>query len=217
MTPAGFHQFLTDLLVEESIVHFNPPMARRVAGHSTHVAWPNQQAGPRLEVPEYSIREYIAELQSSNYTCLLPNAALIQIEYTWHRGEVTRHRYCYLPAPFDLGEEAVQPEEIEHLIDLAGTVALADVRLKTKLRFEFDVDQMAPNHPASHLHIHYPSCRIPVKSSIGVHSFFRFIFKYFCHDFYATSHVLSRRRNDGGGDRLSDDERNEAHVFWQIQ
>ena len=215
MTPNAFRIFLTDLLKEESIVTFTPPAVSQSADRSTIVAWPNRRSlTTQKQITEYSLEEYLADLTENNYTCLLPNAALIQIEYRWQGGNLRYHRYCYIPAPFELNGQSVQPDEIEQLIDLASGLNAGDVRLRTKLRFEFDESQVAIDHPRSHLHIHYPNCRIPVKSSIGVHSFFQFVYRYFCSNQFSSSRVLSRRRNDGGADYLSEDERRREHITW---
>src|SRR5258707_193750 len=139
MTPAAYQQFLTELLGEESIVYFTPPVVQHSADRSTIIAWPDQRSlAARKQVSEYSVQEYLADLQENNYTCLLPNAALLQIEYKWKHGAVQYHRYCYIPAPFDLGGESVRPEEMENLVDFASNLTVDDIRLKTKLRFEFD-------------------------------------------------------------------------------
>jgi hypothetical protein len=213
MTPAAYRQFLIQLLAEESIVHFTEPSVRRSADGSCSIGWPNRRAlAAQKLLTEYSIQEYVTDLQDNNYSCLLPDAAFLQIEYRLETASLSYHRYCYVPAPFDLGEEIVRPDEIENVIDRAASINTSDVRLKTKLRFEFDEMQTTPEHPKSHLHVHCPACRIPVKSFIGVHSFFRFIYKHFYPEYFALSRVLRRRRNDGGGDLLSDQERSDAHV-----
>lgn len=216
MTPSAYQRFLTDLLEEESIVYFTPPIVQSAADRSIIIAWPDQRPLEfQKQIAEHTVQEYFSDLKENNYTCLLPNGSLLQIEYKWRSGAVQYHRYCYIPAPFDLGGETVRPEEIESLIDLAGSLSADAIRLRTKLRFEFDVEQAARNHPKSHLHIHYPECRIPVRSSLGVHSFFRFIYRYFCSDQFLNSRILERRRNDGGVDALSNSERLDAHVFWR--
>jgi hypothetical protein len=215
MTPAAYHTFLTALLEEESIVYFTPPRVQNAADHSIIVAWPGQRPMQAQQLlTENTIHEYVADLSENNYSCLLTNGGLVQIEYKWKGGAVRYHRYCYIPPPFDLGEETVRPEDMESLIDLAAGISAADLRFRSKLRFEFDELQAAVNHPRSHLHICYPECRIPVKSSIGVHSFFRFIYMHFCADRFEQSHILAHRRNDGGGDCLTAENRLDAHIFW---
>jgi hypothetical protein len=216
MTPAAYTQFLVDLLAEESVVFFNPPSVQRAADRGTIIAWPNQRPlGAQRQIIESTVQEYIADVRENNYTCLLPNAAIIQIEYKLRDGVVQYHRYCYMPAPFDITEQ-VSPEEIENLIDLASNLASRDIRLRAKLRFEFDASQVMADHPRSHLHIHFPECRVPVKSYIGVHSFFRFVYRHFCYDRFSASRTLAARRDDSGNDLLSPEERLDAHIFWNV-
>jgi hypothetical protein len=217
MTPAAYSVFLRALLEEESIVYFNPPTAIAAADGSTLITWANRRAlTAQKAIPEYSVAEYVSDLVENNYSCILPNAGLLQIEYKVKNEELLYHRYCYVPAPFDLGEATIGPEDLDYLADTVSGLDSSTIRLHTKLRFEYDVNQQAQNHPKSHLHLHFSECRIPVKSSIGVHSFFRFIYKHFCTSHFLSSAVLPTRRSDNGYDSLSDDERSDEHISWAV-
>lgn len=86
------------------------------------------------------------------------------------------------------GEEEVGETGADALADAAVTDLVADatqaepfprLRLRSPIRFDFDLAAQAPNHAASHLHITHEDCRLPVFGPLSVGHFARFIFRHF--------------------------------------
>src|SRR5882724_11321454 len=53
-------------------------------------------------IPENSTSYYLELIKESKFSWMLFDASLVQIWYRIRRGQVVGHRFCYIPAPFDV-------------------------------------------------------------------------------------------------------------------
>lgn len=137
-----------------------------------------------------SVREYLQFLRNGQYTLVLFDGALIQVAYSFDRGSLKKHRICYYPCPVDLDFRGSDYIDFYEVIE--GTIetdSLERIRLRSPLRFDFDIDAARQNHAASHLHLNREAARIPIYGPISIGHFVRFI----CRNFY--QHILEKHQS----------------------
>ncbi len=113
------------------------------------------------------------------------DGALVQMLYTFVRGDLVKHRLAFFPRPrqhsFDSEPEIYESDEI--YADIVGE-GLAHV----PVRFDFNRDDpanCAVDHPVSHLSLgQYPNCRIPVSAPLSPRTFMGFVLRSFYYRAY---------------------------------
>jgi hypothetical protein len=106
------------------------------------------------------------------------DGGLIQMLYTFQRGELIKHSLSFSPSP-DLLEFQNNPEVYEEDI-LYAEVLLKNV-VVTPIRFDFDTKVFCDyHHPKSHMTIgQYKNCRIPVSAPLTPYQLLNFILRAF--------------------------------------
>jgi hypothetical protein len=130
---------------------------------------------------EPTVAQYCDHVRERNYSVMLRDGGLLQLSYSFQRQALVKHRLCFFPCPiaFDDHDLAEWGGPIE-LLELLDEDALRErVCLRPPLRFEYDRAAKSKDHPAAHLTIGVPDCRVPVFSPLSVGHFVRFIFLQF--------------------------------------
>lgn len=137
---------------------------------------------PGTDVVEGSVNYYLEVLKQDRFSWLLFDASFLQVSYHRQGDKVIFHRYCYVPAPFevDLRQESIG--ELADLIEGKCTANPLNESRRAMLRFEYDPAAQTSTHPAAHLHLNQPQCRIPMRSPFSVREFVFFLLKYFYSD-----------------------------------
>ena len=184
----------------------------------TEVSWhPLGRVGPFIESYEHpTVDQYITWLENGDYSALLYDGSLIQIAYEVEGGEVSRHRLCYFPCPYDLDRNLLKEG-----VPIGDVVALyrdSDALLRSPIRFDFDPQAAAQGHPASHFTINGINCRIACVAPLHVMRFLDFIFRQFhtqlhaAHrPFFATAHAQHI-----GPPSLENDDHKQVHLTWDV-
>ena len=123
-----------------------------------------------------TVDAYFEDFNSNSYSVVFNDGSLAQIEYWLSNDVIVRHRYCYIPAPFEI-PEGMAPEETLEAI-LTHTPRLETVRLNSRVRFDL-IAQEDEKHPKSHVTFVNQDCRIAAREGFGVRSFLRFVFRNF--------------------------------------
>lgn len=145
---------------------------------------------------ENSLQHYIDTFNDGHYSLLMTDGAMISLKYHWLRSEeIGWHRYVFMPPVVTLDVLAGEGPG-----DLPEPAQYQLTPRRALLRFEFDPDQTEERHPASHLHLNSPNCRVPVSSRLGVFEFMSFIVDNFypdhLADFAAASPARAAYRDD---------------------
>jgi hypothetical protein len=173
--------------------------------------------------------EYRWYLENRQYNILLADASLLQVTYEFAHNDLVKHRLCYYPCPIELtipdpwaapdisdlfDQQLLESlENLEWLPPSARTASARAgkhtpsenptslrIRLRSPLRFDFDAKAGSEEHPASHVHISQPACRIPVSRPLSFGHFVTFILRYFYpaiwadHEFIRTWPLQSNDR-----------------------
>ncbi len=127
-----------------------------------------------------TLDEYLWYLERRFFAGVLFDGSLLQITYRFERLVVKYHRLCFYPCPVTLDNDVVSEYGITEYIDLLREGGLdRAVRLRSPLRFDYDMGAAAEQHPAVHLTLSESFCRIPVAYPLSVGHFIRFVFAYF--------------------------------------
>lgn len=121
-------------------------------------------------------------LENNQFSCMLPDGSLLQMLYKEKEGNIIEHRLCYAPCPVDIPEGALIAEgEFSEIVKncLRSGDLEKNVRLRTTLRFDFNPNQSATNHAASHITINKDSCRIPCTAPLDPYHFVEFVLRAF--------------------------------------
>jgi hypothetical protein len=151
------------------------------------VAWNN------FGIPRFAdfgtIDEYMHLLTNRQYTYLLFDGSLIQLVYYFRNRRVVQHHLGFYSPPVSLQQKELDLY-LEHGLTLddllndkiASDNFASDLRLKSPIRFDFDVENNREDHPASHLHLSESHCRIAVFAPLSIGHFVRFVFRHFYPD-----------------------------------
>lgn len=167
------------------------------------------------KVTENSANYYLELIRQSKFSWMLFDGSLVQIWYRVRKDQVVGHRFCYVPAPFDVDlRESSGAADLVEIIEGASSANPMEQSRRTILRFECDPEAQAPLHPAAHLHLNANSCRIPMRSAISVREFVHFILRFFYSAQFDSSLVETGFE---GGSSLSDDEQLSFHINWRAK
>ena len=167
------------------------------------------------------IGDYISILERQDYSYLMNDGGVIQIAFVYDGNWTAQHRLLYYPCPFliDLHEIYQADDGPLPLVDFIIETFLDDpdknLLLRSPIRFDYAPTKATDFHPASHLTINDPSCRIPVRSPLGFDTFIKFILENFYINAWKRSKIrkyLIFRQEEGC---LSVHDKQRAFLNWQ--
>ncbi|MGO8908852.1 MAG: DUF2290 domain-containing protein [Bradyrhizobium sp.] len=165
-------------------------------------------------IPENSVIYYLELIKESKFSWMLFDASLVQIWYRIRRGEIVGHRFCYIPAPFEVDlREGNGASDLAEIIEGGSAASPLEQSRRTILRFECDPQAQAESHPAAHLHLNSNNCRIPMRSAITVKEFVNFLLRFFYSSQFESTLVET---NFAGPSLLSDEEQRSFHLNWRV-
>jgi hypothetical protein len=159
---------------------------------------------------ENSISHFSKIVGQGRYSAMFRDGAVCQIKYVLKGKEIVWHRFAYFPCLREMDQSLLADDaELAALVD--GDVTFYPRR--SMLRFEYDPDAATDSHPASHLHINTNTCRIGIKSSIGLGAFFDFLISHFYADqnFQLSAEFLP---DFGAKVALSETQQEKIHLSW---
>jgi hypothetical protein len=179
-------QILAEDLVERGFVfETRAPVMRRL-GRDTEIVVGNTLPLVGETIPaESSASHYLACVQQDRLSWLLFDGSLVQISYRLRGDAMRAHRYCFIPAPFDLDLRADTGGQVGDWIEGMNVADPLNLPRRSILRFEYDQDAQAENHAAAHLHLNTPHCRIPMRGPISVNEFIAFLIRFFYSHHFA--------------------------------
>ncbi|MBA3964578.1 MAG: DUF2290 domain-containing protein [Nitrospirales bacterium] len=177
MTPNNIRQdistFAAYLLGEGLVIGYHGPVLKKY-GALSYVSSPwfpevtvDDETGESDESQFTSVGEYLFFLQEGFYTIVLFDGALIQVAFSFQRGEITKHRLGYYPCPIELDFRGEACENLCEIIEeeLTGK-AIKSLNCRSSIRFDFDSYAARNGHSASHVHMNRPETRIPAYGPI---------------------------------------------------
>ena len=131
-----------------------------------------------------TVSHYREWVDCGGYSAVLFDGSILQMSYDFNYTELVGHRLLYFPCPFDLDPEILRTFTLMEVIDLYRENEDTNVKLRTPLRFDYDLGAIGSGHPASHVTFQWAHTRIPVMSPISIGHFVQFVFKNFYPDIW---------------------------------
>lgn len=208
---------LLSTLLETGIAIETTPLAIT----QNRVAWqPLPSGDPFLSLRAHAtVEQYLAWLTRKEFSAALFDGSLIQLSYNVSNGSVSGHRLAYIPCPYDLDQELLDEGfSIEDAVRLYQDSPEEPVALRSPLRFDYDPAAAGPGHPAAHLTINSPDCRIACVAPVHAARFVDFILGQFYPQHHAAhAHDFKGVRSHLGPPEISDDDRERLHINWPSQ
>lgn len=172
-----------------------------------------------IECPS-RIQDYCKILENLEYSYLMNDGGVFQIAYTLNKARVESHRLLYFPCPFSLDFERARAFE-GGLLDFIKENYLendgGNIVMRSPLRFDYTGNRVAEFHPASHLTINDPCCRIPARAPLQFDTFMKFILENFYLPAWKTAKILAELRFDQEDECLSDHDKSRAYLQWSYE
>jgi hypothetical protein len=172
-------QILAEELVESGfLLETRAPFARR-AGRELAIEVGNTQPLDAAEAYlENSITHYLESMRQDRLSWLLFDGSIVQVSYRLSRDVITYHRYCYIPAPFEIDLRSSSGADLVEWIESASSSDPLNIPRRSSMRFEYDHSAHTDQHAAAHLHLNSPDCRIPMRGPLSVREFISFVAKF---------------------------------------
>ena len=181
----------------------------------------NQDLQTMIEAPS-KVEDYRILLGNGDYSYLMNDGGIIQIAFTYDNDRISGHRLLYFPCPFRIDTREIDniARDLLPLLDLIlETQDLPDnFLLRSPIRFDYALRGASDFHPACHMTLNDPDCRIPVRFPLRVHTFIQFVFE----NFYLTAwehpdvrEAFAKLREEGREEEcLSAHDRARAFLDW---
>ena len=145
---------------------------------------------------EHSTNHYVECVRQDRLSWLLFDGSIVQVSYRLRGTRIVFHRYCYIPAPFDADLRAGLGLDISEWIESASVSDPLSATHRSALRFEYDPDAATEEHPAAHLHLNSPKCRIPMRGPISARDFVSFMITFLYPGFFERNGFQNRFEYD---------------------
>lgn len=193
-----------------------PHIVSTVKGKVKSVSWVRNESAALMVPALPRLDDYLQLIRDQEYSYLMHDGAAVQILYQYNDSEVSKHRLLYWPCPFDALDALEQETPV---IDAIETTFLGNLRTETVLRgllrFDYTPEYAAELHPASHLTLSGPDCRIPVHAPLSFDTFMRFVLENFYPRAWSDRKVMSHLAFEQEEICLAASESERIHLVWQ--
>jgi hypothetical protein len=163
------------------------------------------------------VGDYLYLLEHREYSYLMRDGGIVQIAFTFDDEKIERHRLVFHPCPFsfDLGdiegfEGGLSDFITENYFDDLDNTML----LRSPVRFDYAPLDAHEFHPASHVTINDPACRIPARSALEFGTFIKFILENFYIDVWNDQAVRDGLAFAEQVECLSEHDKRRAYLTW---
>lgn len=183
------------------------------------VTWPNHQVGADSNRTSAfaTLSQYQSTLDEKSYLAILQDGAIIRGNFVFRRTDLIAHSLWYWPCPFEIPPDDIRMETPLGALDLYCASWQEVVRFRTPLRFDYDPSRARRGHPASHLHMQTPECRIAVSRPLGFATFVRFVFRHFLPDDWQRTDIwedLTDEFEDKSRICIANNDLYSPHINW---
>ena len=210
-------QFGFMLLEAEFALDAKPHKIENLTATQKSLIWVRESDGTLMSGNPSKIGDYLSLLERREYSYLMYDGGVIQIAFIYNRGEVIRHRLYYHPCPFRF-----EPDDLVEfnggLLDFIIDGPMSDLDesllLRAPVRFDYAPNDAAEFHPASHITINDPDCRIPVRSPLHFDTFMKFVLENFYLEAWKSGSLARELTLSQEEECLSAHDRGRAHLNW---
>lgn len=210
-------QFGFTLLAHEFAIDARQHTVTRLRGSTKAMIWARKGDESLITAAPHRVADYLALLERQEFSYLMRDGAIIQIAYTLTHSTIIKHRLSYYPCPFEIAPADLQRFD-GGLLDYIRENFMDDVEsrvvLRSPIRFDYAPEAARDFHPASHITINDPGCRIPARGPLTFDTFMKFLFENFYLDAWLEQAVTAGLRFSEEPDALSRHDKGRAHLTW---
>lgn len=205
---------LLDLLTRSEVALFSNPVVQDSVGDGrARVTWRSQIGGRSLTAGAFgTVDEYSDWVQTGAYSAVLNDGSLLQLSYDFLREDLVAHRLLYYPCPFNIDPTLLDELSLPEVIDLYRGQPSSTLRLRSPLRFDYDLAAQADGHPASHMTLLSENCRWAVVAPLSPGHFVRFIFRHFYPEWWRRFEFLREWPQHLGDRTITAAEESHLHI-----
>lgn len=210
-------EFGFKLLEHEFALDAQQHIVSRKAGHIKELMWARDGDKGLMVSNPFRIADYLALVEGRQYSYIMRDGAIIQIAFVIKDGSILKHRLALYPCPFEITEVDLRRYQggiVDYITDHYANDLGANLVLKSPIRFDFAPDAAKEYHPASHITINDPDCRIPVRAPLSFDTFMKFILENFYLDVCAKKVVMASLHFVQEPDCLSAHDQARAFLHW---
>lgn len=208
-----------DFLEDADLLYWRNHVSMDETGRISWSCRPSDE-GFLTEKGHPGVPQYLAWINSGEYSAILWDGSLLQMTYVVDRGKIAHHRLMYMPCPFDLDPDLwVKSGENLGLADVVELYRSEDGLLRSPVRFDYDPDLAAEEHPAVHMTFNDHNCRIPCVAPISPLKFVDFVFRNFYRPYWAVQQDFFREAawRHIGEPEFADSDRLRMHFSWNVR
>ena len=212
-------QNVLDYLKEAELALYCNPVSMREWQDSSSVGWHSfaPEAAFLISREHGTVEQYEDWLANGQYSAVLFDASLLQIQYQIGYGSIVAHRLAHIPCPFNVDKTYL--DEGWPVADVVSLYTdISDVVLRSPIRFDFDLKTAGLMHPAAHMTINSSNCRIACVAPMHVHRFVDFVFRHFYPPLWQ-AHIRffePAAWRHVGEPTIEADEREGLHLNWNV-
>jgi len=167
-----------------TVYHHRPVYSKREG--LDLVTWPNHQSG-RYNCENFfgRIEQYKKIIGTEAFSCLLFDGSFVRAAYGFDSEGLSVHNLLWWPSPFRISREDLTYGGVLDIFDLYAEDWQENIKMRTPVRFDYDAKKASMDHPASHVHLQSPNCRLYVDKPVSFNIFIKFIFKNFYSEQYS--------------------------------
>jgi hypothetical protein len=170
---------------------------------TTEATWARNVDATLITDNPARLEDYISVLGNREYSYLMNDGGVIQIAYIFDRDQIEGHRLVYFPCPFLISRRDLSPYGDAGILDLINDQLMTEIEenllLKSPIRFDYAPGAAADYHPALHITLNDPSCRIPARAPLNFDTFMKFILENFYFDVWQSRAVIRETRLQSRG------------------
>lgn len=161
--------------------------------------------------------DYLSLLKRHDYSYLMSDGGALQISYVFDGSQIERHRLAYYPCPFPVSEREIEEFGggiIDFILDSYMDSADKHLLLRSPVRFDYAPEASSDFHPASHVTINNPDCRIPVRAPLLFDTFMKFVLENFYIEAWQLPKIASLLKFTNEPTCLSTHDGSRAYLNW---
>lgn len=210
-------QFGFTLLEHEFALDARQHKVAKLRGQTKTVIWARAGDETLITANPLRVADYLSLLQRQEFSYLMRDGAIVQIAYTLTKSAIDKHRLAYYPCPFHINPSELRRYDggiFDYIIENFMGDVEANVVLRSPIRFDYAPEAAQDFHPASHITINDPGCRIPARSPLTFDTFIKFLLENFYADAWGERAVTSALRFSNEPDCLSLHDQGRAYLNW---
>jgi len=210
-------QFGFDLLGADFALDARQHRVETLSTTQKSVIWVRDTHNSFITANPARVSDYLLVLKNREYSFLMNDGGIIQVAYTFDRLLVVRHRLAFYPCPFDISRRELNAFD-GGLVDFIQNVFMHDleksVLLRSPIRFDYSPADASELHPASHITLNDPSCRIPARAPLTFSTFMKFVLENFYKEAWLDRRIKRSLVFTNEDECLSQYDQERAFLHW---